>query len=626
MSKLLRYILLTLFCCQSVVFVSANDEGNTLKDYKGGVIEEAISIFHNSLGFDYITKEEYDSLNVDSVLAVLESSQQYKTYFCLERVLIRSFLFRGRIRIAIAQSDKMYSKARALSDPFGTALALNAMGEVYTYTNKLTEAGAAYERALELLYQMKGEDIHIRTILVGLVDHNICIQNKSAAAYFISLLNNYPESQLSIQEQAVRHLFNAYYQLFKGDISSARTYLDKLEQMKDFLVPSIRQFFLIIHARYLKASGENERALAEYDEFLKTEYARNNHNLYKKTLQEKANLLLKMGDKEKAYVQYGEVLEYINSSFEKNYPKEIDLLSSRFQADHLAYQNERDSLISKQIYMVGVIVCALFLILFIILSWKKIFRLRNSQQRKEAMKRQAEQAILRKNVFLSNMSHEVRTPLNAIVGFSVLLASDGENFDDESRKEFCDIIKVNSAQLLKLINDILDFSDFENDNTTFHIKTYDVVKLCHETIETVVASRKLQVKIRFETDFKKLMVETDDARLRQVLINLLVNATKFTEDGTILLSLGLIDENTALFTVTDTGCGIPFEKQQLIFERFEKLDDFAQGTGLGLSICRLILKYMNGKIWVDSEYRQGARFCFSHPLKHYAGTPKDIVS
>ena len=105
-----------------------------------------------------------------------------------------------------------------------------------------------------------------------------------------------------------------------------------------------------------------------------------------------------------------------------------------------------------------------------------------------------------------------------------------------------------------------------------------------------------------------------------------MNATKFTEDGTILLSLGLIDENTALFTVTDTGCGIPFEKQQLIFERFEKLDDFAQGTGLGLSICRLILKYMNGKIWVDSEYRQGARFCFSHPLKHYAGTPKDIVS
>ena len=175
---------------------------------------------------------------------------------------------------------------------------------------------------------------------------------------------------------------------------------------------------------------------------------------------------------------------------------------------------------------------------------------------------------------------------------------------------------MNSFQLLKLINDILDFSDFENDNITFNIRTHDAVKLCNEVVETVMASRKLEVEMRFDTDLSVLMLDTDDARLRQVLINLLVNAAKFTEQGSIVMELKMADADTALFSVTDTGCGISPEKQHLIFERFEKLNDFVQGSGLGLSICQLIVKYMNGKLWVDSGYTRGARFCFTHPLKY----------
>ena len=355
--------------------------------------------------------------------------------------------------------------------------------------------------------------------------------------------------------------------------------------------------------------------MTAYNDFLQTEYARINHNIYKEALLEKADLLVKMGNKEEAYGQYGKVFSYIKTSFEKNYPKEIDRLCTRFQADQLAYQNERDRIVSMRFYLAGIIVSVLFLIFLLVLGWKKIFRLKRSQMRQEAMKEKAVQAIQRKNMFLSNMSHEVRTPLNAIVGFSAVLTDEDESFDDESRREFSEIIKVNSFQLLKLINDILDFSDFENDNITFNIRTHDAVKLCNEVVETVMVSRKLEVEMRFDTDLSVLMLDTDDARLRQVLINLLVNAAKFTEQGSIVLELKMADADTALFSVTDTGCGIPPEKQHLIFERFEKLNDFVQGSGLGLSICQLIVKYMNGKLWVDSGYTRGARFCFTHPLK-----------
>lgn len=610
------YIFLFFIWFGSTIIASTTDKADSWTKEKESIVHEVISTFHNSLGFDYLTREECDSLNADGLLSQLDESQRYYTYFELERILIKSSLFRGEIRMAIAQSDQMYSKARALTYPFGNALALNAMGEVYSYTGRLREAGAAYEESLRLLDGMDGEDVHIRMLLVELIDYNLRIRNVNGASRYLARLNLYPEDRLSPLELAMRHISNASCQLFKGDLKAASHCLVQIGQLETQLIPEIRQYLLIIDARYLVATGEHEAALTAYNDFLQTEYARINHNIYKEALLEKADLLVKMGNKEEAYGQYDKVFSYIKTSFEKNYPKEIDRLCTRFQADQLAYQDERDRIVSMRFYLAGIIVSVLFLIFLLVLGWKKIFRLKHSQMRQEAMKEKAVQAIQRKNMFLSNMSHEVRTPLNAIVGFSAVLTDEDESFDDESRREFSEIIKVNSFQLLKLINDILDFSDFENDNITFNIRTHDAVKLCNEVVETVMASRKLEVEMRFDTDLSVLMLDTDDARLRQVLINLLVNAAKFTEQGSIVLELKMADAGTALFSVTDTGCGIPPEKQHLIFERFEKLNDFVQGSGLGLSICQLIVKYMNGKLWVDSGYTRGARFCFTHPLKY----------
>ena len=610
------YIFLFFIWFGSTIIASTTDKADSWTKEKESIVHEVISTFHNSLGFDYLTREECDSLNADGLLSQLDESQRYYTYFELERILIKSSLFRGEIRMAIAQSDQMYSKARALAYPFGNALALNAMGEVYSYTGRLREAGAAYEESLRLLDGMDGEDVHIRMLLVELIDYNLRIRNVNGASRYLARLNLYPEDRLSPLELAMRHISNASCQLFKGDLKAASHCLVQIGQLETQLIPEIQQYLLIIDARYLVATGEHEAALTAYNDFLQTEYARINHNIYKEALLEKADLLVKMGNKEEAYGQYGKVFSYIKTSFEKNYPKEIDRLCTRFQADQLAYQNERDRIVSMRFYLAGITVSVLFLIFLLVLGWKKIFRLKRSQMRQEAMKEIAVQAIQRKNMFLSNMSHEVRTPLNAIVGFSAVLTDEDESFDDESRREFSEIIKVNSFQLLKLINDILDFSDFENDNITFNIRTHDAVKLCNEVVETVMASRKLEVEMRFDTDLSVLMLDTDDARLRQVLINLLVNAAKFTEQGSIVLELKMADADTALFSVTDTGCGIPPEKQYLIFERFEKLNDFVQGSGLGLSICQLIVKYMNGKLWVDSGYTRGARFCFTHPLKY----------
>ena len=412
-------------------------------------------------------------------------------------------------------------------------------------------------------------------------------------------------------------IFNAYYKIHTGALEEADSYLEKVRKQQDKLIPGLLEYFLVAEAYYLEQSNALEKALEIYDYFFSLKHAGNNYELYISTMEKKAQLLEKMGRKEEAFTLYNTIYSYINSKFKANYPKEIDQLCARFEADQLTYQITQDRNRSLRYYTIAIGGCALVLALFIFLSWRKIFRLKQSKQKMEEMNRKAENAIRKKNLFLSNMSHEVRTPLNAIVGFSTLMASEEIEVDEVSRKEYCEIIRINSYQLLKLINDIIDFSDFDEDNISMTIKGQDAVKICREVIETVAASYKLQVELRFDTSLTSLMIDTDDSRLRQVLINLLVNATKFTTQGSIVLRLerSIDDADMALFSVTDTGCGIPLEKQKLIFERFEKLNDFVQGTGLGLSICLLILKRLKGKIWIDDKYTEGARFCFLHPLK-----------
>ena len=139
------------------------------------------------------------------------------------------------------------------------------------------------------------------------------------------------------------------------------------------------------------------------------------------------------------------------------------------------------------------------------------------------------------------------------------------------------------------------------------------MSLCRKVVDTVGRIKQTAATIQFVTPYTELMVTTDAARLQQVLINLLINATKFTSEGAITLSLEQCGQEL-LFSVTDTGCGISPELHDKVFNRFEKLNEQAQGTGLGLSICQLIIQNMGGKIWIDSSYHEGARFCFTHPL------------
>lgn len=237
-------------------------------------------------------------------------------------------------------------------------------------------------------------------------------------------------------------------------------------------------------------------------------------------------------------------------------------------------------------------------------------------------KERTEEANQLKSAFVSNMSHEIRTPLNAIVGFSSLLINSVE--PSEELQEYANIIQTNSNLLLQLISDVLDVSRLESGKLQFNYEWCELVTHCQNMITLTNRNKTTNADVRLQMPKEPYMLYTDPLRLQQIIINLLNNALKFTPaGGSITLDYTVDKEKQCiLFSVTDTGTGIPEDKQELVFQRFEKLNEFVQGTGLGLAICKLTIQYMGGDIWIDKDYKGGARFIFSHPIKERESTEK----
>lgn len=227
-----------------------------------------------------------------------------------------------------------------------------------------------------------------------------------------------------------------------------------------------------------------------------------------------------------------------------------------------------------------------------------------------------EEANRLKSAFLANMSHEIRTPLNAIVGFSTLLT---ETEDENERQEYLKIVETNNELLLQLISDILDLSKIESGIVEMVEEDVDMNMLCTDIVNALRVKVKPGVKLLFSPGAKELRIKSDKKRMTQVITNLINNAIKFTNEGSITLKYELGKEEFKCW-VCDTGSGIAEEQQKQIFGRFIKLNSFVPGTGLGLAICQSIVKQFNGKIGVKSEVGKGSCFWFTHPL-----TERDIV-
>ena len=316
---------------------------------------------------------------------------------------------------------------------------------------------------------------------------------------------------------------------------------------------------------------------------------------------------------EEAAKLYEELSQKSDTVYEEINSHKVNDMRKIYSIDELELTNSQQQ---NRLLSLALIILPVFIFIAagcLIYLKKQRRKLIQSQQKLQQAQEEVEKATRNKSLFISNMSHEIRTPLNALSGFSGVLTTPG--IDEDTRKQCYEIIQLNSRLLINLLNDVVDISCLDVKNMKFDLKVCDAVTLCEGIVQTVEGIKQTQAALSFETDLPSLEIVTDTFRLHQVLINILVNATKFTKEGSIILRLEKNADGMAQFSVTDTGCGIPLEKQPTIFNRFERVDEKSQGTGIGLSICQFIIDQLGGNIWIDPEYTNGSRFIFTHPLK-----------
>lgn len=554
----------------------------------------------------------------DELAPTLKSPKTEEAYFTLVLWEVNAYIMRGDLSLAIDRARLMYEYAKDIKSNFGIALSNQAVGQAYSASNIQDKALISYMDALRYLPENNPQTYRLLVkISTQLQQMNRLEEAMEYVKKLNPLLEQNPEHPLAIPIL----IENATYYISSGDQDTALQYLHRADSIYKNHTHEIAHEFSINYYtaacyRALAADYHDkekaDEALALYNQLLEV-VSNNKRSLeYRWICAEKIYLYKLLGHFDEACQIYKELYSVTDTLASKSYIRQINALKATYQVDEIELENKAQQ--NKMVVVLIFIGLGLLTFISMLAIWlrrqKKVVVM--STETLEQLRHNAENATRAKSIFLSNMSHEIRTPLNALSGFSALLTEEG--LDDSTRRQCTDIIQQNSELLLKLINDVIDLSSLEFGKMQFSIAEHDAVATCRNVTDTVGKVKQTQAELLFETSLEELYIETDDSRLQQVLINLLINATKFTPDGSITLKLEKQSEEMALFSVTDTGCGIPKEKQASIFQRFEKLDENAQGSGLGLSICQLIIEHIGGKIWIDPDYTGGSRFVFTHPI------------
>ena len=569
-----------------------------------------------------------DSISIDSVitwseqlLPTLQSNEDRTTYFLLQLQLANAYTLRGDISLATNRAQLMYEEAKATDYQFGMVVANQAIGDAYnTMGDKALES---YQDALTELSNISGQHPYRAQLLLKMSN---VLQRKGRLEEAEKILEelekilyqepDYPTDFFFCIEKTNFAISHGH--LSQDYLDEANIWLHKMDSIYQLHPEKFYRFHLdYTTAAYYRAMGNWDKqywkqALDIYSK-LQAEYSGNKRSTYYRwTSLEKIYLCKIQGMAMEACRIYQELYPPIDTLASQSYIRQINTIKAKYQVDkaETASNNEYNKIITS--ILVGTMALVTLFVLLAILLKRQREKVKLSTQKLATSRINAENAMRAKSVFLSNMSHEIRTPLNALSGFSSLLTEEG--LDDETRRQCNEVIQQNSELLLKLINDVIDLSSLEFGKLQFCIAQHDAVSICKNVIDTVNKVKQTQAELTFTTELEEMPIETDDSRLQQVLINLLINATKFTPQGSIVLKLEKETDDTVLFTVTDTGCGIPKDRQTNIFQRFEKLNENVQGSGLGLSICQLIIEHIGGQIWIDSEYTEGSRFCFTHPI------------
>lgn len=521
---------------------------------------------------------------------------------------------------ALSECSAYQQKAIQLNNAYGIGNSYRMLGNVY-YIKQDGEAALAQYRKAERYYTENNESKPLPDIYTAIARcFSLLQQNDSALHYGHKSLKG--TARITSKMIPVYECL-ATFHIKLNELDKAKVYLDSLDAIRKYhpFAGNDLQNYLTTAASYYMKVGEFDRSLALTDSLA--------DSLLMCT--SKRELYAAKGRFDSAYALSIAAQHYERARYRATNTQTMAEYAARFDNERLELENQKERAVAAEqrsrLQSIIISVTGLLLLFCIYHIYMRRQNYRHLQLEKEAAdaareeaeqaRQKAENADKLKSLFLQNVSHEIRTPLNAIVGFTGVLNSEEDlGLSVEERKEMLELIETNTGLLTTLVNDILDLSKLESDTYVLCPSPVKVSELCRNTLQSIKERALAGVRLCLEEPeyAADIVFTTDAARLQQVLTNFLTNACKYTEQGSITLAYKVIEENRGIqLSVTDTGCGIPPEKAEQVFTRFEKLDSFKQGTGIGLNICRRIADLVGGRVFVDTTYTGGARFVFIHP-------------
>ena len=572
----------------------------------------------------------------DSIIAGVNRLKQYARsvgnaelyYWAWAARLVNYYIIQGEYNIALLEAEKMLQEAKGEKKQGSIAECYYALANVYT-------AKGLVKKSQE--FMLKEIDIFENA---NVFRYNISCQYSDAAKIYIDLgeAEKAPEllkkalktSRSTYHEVTAKLVYVSLY-LAQGDTAAARKALEECRQMY-MGEPSMKRhihYLYDVEIDYNWRVGNYNKALSVLDERETELRKKNNLTTLMALRKTKADILWDMNRKEEAAGLYRDFLLEQKKEKERNEEITTSEFATMLNLQQLNAEKVRLEKISqkKQLQNTRTILFSVLglLCIVVIFLWQqrklnaKLHRAKNkldeqnrtlskAEEELRKAKEVAEQSNWLKTMFIQNMSHEIRTPLNSIVGFSGVLVDMLDEKEDIG--QYVALIESNSKLLLKLVGDILDISILDSEVEIKH-NAVDVNACCQASIDAAGASFDPGVRLIFEPVCDELIINSNYNYIVQVLDNLLGNASKFTHEGSVTLAYEVKkEENQLIFTVTDTGIGIPVEEQERVFERFVKLDNFSQGAGLGLSICRIVAERLGGYLRIDKGYTQGTRIIF----------------
>lgn len=572
----------------------------------------------------------------DSIIAGVNRLKQYARrvgnaelyYWAWAARLVNYYIIQGEYNIALLEAEKMLQEAKGEKDQGSIAECYYALANVYGAKGLVKKSQEFMLKEIDILEN------------ANVVRYNISCQYSDAAKIYIDLgeAEKAPEllkkalktSKTTYHEVTAKLVYVSLY-LAQGDTVAARKALEECRRMY-MEEPSMKRhihYLYDVEIDYNWRVGNYNKALSVLDERENELKKKNNLTTLVLLRKMKADILWDMNRKEEAAGLYRDFLLEQKKERERNEEITTSEFATMLNLQQLNAEKVRLEKISqkKQLQNTRTILFSVIGILcvVVIFLWQqrklnaKLHRAKNkldeqnrtlikAEEELRKAKELAEQSNWLKTMFIQNMSHEIRTPLNSIVGFSGVLVDMLDEKEDIG--QYVALIESNSKLLLKLVGDILDISILDSEVEIKH-NAVDVNACCQASVDAAGASFDPGVKLVFEPACDELIINSNYNYIVQVLDNLLGNASKFTHEGSVTLAYEVKkEENQLIFTVTDTGIGIPVEEQERVFERFVKLDNFSQGAGLGLSICRIVAERLGGYLMIDKGYTQGTRIIF----------------